>query len=428
MMKSNADKEFVDFFDSIGLESWIEPLKNAGVSSLKFLYVNFLDIINDVDYGDMAINSLRQNRLHVKIILKRLKDKFESNVNTSIVDTPVESSNKQFSPQPSSSKKIKISSQNGWSTARNRQKFESKLTQATVMQASILNANIEGIYCEEKLTPKPDGSHEVFIKIFAPKPENPKKERFLDDWNQYATYQPILPQVIHDFMDKVNANIVPISQKEFDHMKETLSLALFQDLQHYFIWRLPPRFLYTVCDRLIQMYPMWDDGSPTKTETIKKRLLDKYMHFRRFKIPPDWVEHKYIMLKNGMKILLIECDDGDMFNDFHFKKLNLKDVDNCVLPNGGKKRGRIIQPKPPIVTTEENDTTVVIGQDNNNNNTSVDVLNRSSISNIIDSSQNASIGGGDVNVGDDDGGGSGDIIIQINDLQSIPSNVIIKTE
>lgn len=225
--------------------------------------------------------------------MKRLKDKFESNVNTSIVDTPVESSNKQFSPQPSSSKKIKISSQNRWSTARNRQKsdksdpnisnifiwqssgqkFESKLTQATVMQASILNANIEGIYCEEKLTPKPDGSHEVFIKIFAPKPENPKKERFLDDWNQYgqirffdtATYQPILPQVIHDFMDKVNANIVPVSQKEFDHMKEILSLALFQDLQHYFIWRLPPRFLYTVCDRLIQMYPMWDDGSPTKT-------------------------------------------------------------------------------------------------------------------------------------------------------------------
>ena len=27
-MKSNADKEFVDFFDSIGLESWIEPLKS----------------------------------------------------------------------------------------------------------------------------------------------------------------------------------------------------------------------------------------------------------------------------------------------------------------------------------------------------------------------------------------------------------------
>ena len=27
-MKSNVDKEFVDFFDSIGLESWIEPLKS----------------------------------------------------------------------------------------------------------------------------------------------------------------------------------------------------------------------------------------------------------------------------------------------------------------------------------------------------------------------------------------------------------------
>ncbi|XP_027200487.2 uncharacterized protein LOC113794569 [Dermatophagoides pteronyssinus] len=394
MMKSNDDEEFHKFFDSIGLDSWIEPLKNVGVSSLKFLYINFNDIIND-DNDDEILNSLRTNRLHVKIILKRLKDKFDSNnndlpnVNTSILNTStlntsnvntslssssfdttqVETPNKR--PKRKCAKKSKSPSQcNGLSTPEqandSTQKSEHKFPQTTVMQASILNANIEGIYYEEKLIPKPNGGHEEFIKIFVPEPVEPKKQRFLDDWHQYgqirffdaANYQPNLPQILHEFMAKVIATIEPIPQKEFDQMKELLSMTLFQDLQHYFIWRLPTRFLHTVCDRLIQMYPMWDDGSPTKTETIKKRILDKYMHFRRYKIAPDWVEHRYIMLKN--------------------------EIENGVLPNGGKKRGRLIPPKPPAVDIDsELDTSTTT--------TTTNVVCTPSIMDIADTDQSLNI-------------------------------------
>ncbi|OTF76966.1 hypothetical protein BLA29_009447, partial [Euroglyphus maynei] len=159
-------------------------------------------------------------------------------------------------------------------TSQKSESESNRYPNPTVMQASILNANIEGVYCEEKLVSKPDGSQEEFIKIYAPEPVDPKKERFLDDWNQYgqirffdvANYRPVLPKILTDFIAKVETSDKDaISTKEFDQMKDLLGVTIFQDLQHYFIWRLPTRFLHTVCDRIIQMYPILDDGSPTKT-------------------------------------------------------------------------------------------------------------------------------------------------------------------
>lgn len=141
----------------------------------------------------------------------------------------------------------------------------------TQSQANPPNADI---ILEEKYI-EFENATEKLIKLNVPAPLEPKKNRFLEDWQIYgqirffdtANYNPEIPKNIVDYMETmVTSNRqCSLGGKDYDAIKELLCEHLYQDLMRYFIWRVPIRFLHTVCDRLINLHPIWDDGTPTKT-------------------------------------------------------------------------------------------------------------------------------------------------------------------